>query len=141
MVSLEFVVRPYAESDEADVIALWRSCNLVAPGNDPQDDIRRKLQVQRELFLVGVAADRVVATVMAGYEGHRGWINYVAVAPGLQRSGLGRAIMAAAETGLRKLGCPKINLQVRASNTEVVEFYQRLGFAVEERVSMGKRLA
>ena len=136
----ELIIRPYDDRDENDVVALWQRCNLVVPSNDPQRDIRLKLQVQPELFLVGVLEVRVVATVMAGYEGHRGWINYLAVAPELQRRGLGRRIMVAAEQALRSRGCPKINLQVRSTNTGVIAFYERLGFAVEDRVSMGKRL-
>lgn len=136
----DLLIRPYEDADEEAVVALWQRCNLVVPANDPRRDIQLKLQVQRELFLVGVANDRVVATVMAGYEGHRGWINYLAVAPDQQRHGIGRRIMLVAEAELRRRGCPKINLQVRAANTGVIAFYERLGFAVEERVGMGKRL-
>ena len=122
------------------MIELWRRCGLVVAANDPARDIARKLAYQPELFFVGTIDDRVVATVMAGYEGHRGWINYLAVSPDRQRAGLGRRMMAYAERALQGLGCPKINLQVRATNTAVVEFYERRGFAVEDRVSMGKRL-
>lgn len=77
---------------------------------------------------------------MVGYEGHRGWINYLAVDPDHQRLGYGRALMAEAERLLRAEGCPKINLQIRATNQGVIEFYRRLGYAVDEVVSMGKRL-
>jgi len=122
------------------VIALWRACDLVRPWNDPHKDIARKLRVNREWFLVGEKDGRVVGCVMAGYEGHRGWINYLAVEPGLRRGGLGRALMAEAEQLLRAAGCPKINLQVRTANAEVVAFYRRLGFAVDDVVSLGKRL-
>jgi ribosomal protein S18 acetylase RimI-like enzyme len=134
------LIRPYADGDETEVVALWHRCNLVVPWNDPHRDIMLKRQFQPDLFLVGTAGGHVVAAVMAGYEGHRGWINYLAVSPDLQRRGLGRRMMAAAEAELRKLGCPKINLMVRSSNSDVVAFYARLGFAVEDRVSMGKRL-
>ena len=140
MSSLPLVIRRYQAGDHDQVVALWQRCNLVVTANDPARDIALKLQFQPELFFVGTMDDRVVATVMAGYEGHRGWINYLAVSPDLQRAGLGRRMMAHAEHALRALGCPKINLQVRGSNTEVVQFYERLGFAVEDRVSMGKRL-
>jgi ribosomal protein S18 acetylase RimI-like enzyme len=133
-------IRRYRESDEAAVIALWRACDLVRPWNDPRKDIRRKLRVNPEWFLVGQQDGRIVSTVMAGYEGHRGWINYLAVEPALQRSGLGRALMAEAERCLRASGCPKINLQVRSSNTAAITFYRRLGYAVDEAISMGKRL-
>jgi ribosomal protein S18 acetylase RimI-like enzyme len=134
------LIRRYEPADEATVVELWRACGLVVPWNDPKGDIDTKLAFQPELFFVAEADGRLAATVMAGYEGHRGWINYLAVAPGLQGDGLGRRMMDAAEEALRALGCPKINLQVRASNHEVVEFYKRLGFSVDETVSLGKRL-
>src|SRR5512132_962748 len=103
-------------------------------------DIERKLKVNPEWFLVGIMDGRVVAAVMAGYEGHRGWINYLAVAPEVQRQGLGRQMMAQAEKRLREHGCPKINLQVRTSNTGVIAFYERLGYKSDDVVSLGKRL-
>jgi ribosomal protein S18 acetylase RimI-like enzyme len=133
-------IRPYRNADEAAVIALWQACGLVRPWNDPPRDIRRKLRVNPEWFLVGEIDGRVVAGVMAGYEGHRGWINYLAVDPAFQRRGLGRALMAEAERLLRAAGCPKINLQIRTGNAAVVAFYQGLGFAVDDVVSLGKRL-
>jgi ribosomal protein S18 acetylase RimI-like enzyme len=110
------------------------------PWNEPKADIHRKLGVQRELFLVGDLGGRVVATVMAGFDGHRGWVHLVAVAPDCRQHGFGRVMMLEAERRLRQIGCTKINLQVRASNRGVVSFYEKLGYAVEERVSMGKRL-
>lgn len=122
------------------MVALWRRCNLVRPTNDPHKDIRRKLHVRPDLFLVGVVEGEIVASVMVGYEGHRGWLNYLAVAPNHQRKGFGRAIVDEAERLLRKDGCPKINLQVRTSNEGAIEFYRRIGFAVDDVVSMGKRL-
>lgn len=133
-------IRPFQLDDEEAVISLWRSCDLVRPWNDPSKDIRRKLQVRPELFLVGLLDGRVIACVMAGYEGHRGWLNYLAVAPEHQRRGYARAIVDEAEQLLRAAGCPKINLQVRTSNRGVIEFYQRLGYSVDDVVSMGKRL-
>ena len=133
-------IRRFAETDSEAVIALWQRCGLLRPWNDPRKDIARKLRVQPELFLVGVVDGRVAASVMAGYEGHRGWINYLAVDPGLRRGGLGRAMMAAAEKGLAELGCPKVNLQIRRGNEDVVAFYDRLGYVEDDVVSMGKRL-
>ena len=133
-------IRPYHESDENAVVALWGKCGLVVPWNDPRKDILRKLTVQRDMFLVGLVDDKVVAAVMAGYEGHRGWINYLAVDPSCQKKGYGRLMMDAAEARLRKLGCPKINLQIRTSNTKVIAFYKALGYTVDDVVSMGKRL-
>lgn len=134
------LIRAYEAGDEPAVIDLWLRCGLVRPQNNPREDIRRKLEVAPELFLVGVQENEIVATAMAGYEGHRGWINYLAVLPHLQKSGLGRKIMAHAEKLLRERGCPKINLQVRAGNTGAIEFYKRMGFAPDDVVSMGKRL-
>ena len=133
-------IRPYVESDEAAVIALWSKCGLLRPWNDPHKDIARKLQVQRELFLVAVQDDRVVGTALAGYDGHRGWINYLAVNPDHQRKGLGRMLMQEAERRLRELGCPKINVQIRRDNQEAIEFYRRIEFIEDDVLSFGKRL-
>jgi ribosomal protein S18 acetylase RimI-like enzyme len=136
----DLVIRPFEPLDEVQVLELWHHCNLIVPWNDPKQDIARKLQVQPQLFLVGIVREQVVATVMAGYEGHRGWINYLAVAPNHRRLGIGRQIMQEAERELRALGCPKVNLQVRSSNQAVVAFYERLGYSVDDVVSMGRRL-
>ena len=133
-------IRPYEEADQGAVVALWRECGLVAPQNDPVKDIRRKLHVRRDLFLVGLLGARLVGTVMAGYEGHRGWINYLAVATDCRKEGFGRRLMEEAERLLRAAGCPKINLQVRSSNSDVIGFYKSIGYAVDDVVSMGKRL-
>lgn len=133
-------IRPYREADRDAVIRLWTECGLVRPWNDPTKDIARKLQVQRELFVVGVEGDRVVASVMAGYDGHRGWVNYLAVDPARQRSGLGRALMSHVESRLLALGCPKLNLQVRTSNEAATGFYRRLGYVQDDTLSFGKRL-
>ena len=133
-------IRAFEPEDEEAVVDLWRRCNLLRPWNDPHDDIACKLEVQPELFLVGALAGRVVASAMAGYEGHRGWINYLAVDPDCRRQGLGRRIMAEAERLLRARGCPKINLLVRSDNVEAMSFYERIGFERDAVVSYGKRL-
>lgn len=141
MVDPAIDIRPYGESDEADVVALWTEVFPDSrPWNQPPAYIRRKLAVQAELFLVGARDGHVIATVLAGYDGVRGWIYHLAVAPAQRRHGYGRAMMAAAEARLRALGCAKINLQVVASNAGVVRFYERIGYAVEDRISMGRRL-
>jgi ribosomal protein S18 acetylase RimI-like enzyme len=140
VVSDLLAIRPYRPEDRDAVIALWRHCDLLRAWNDPQRDIARKLCVQSELFLVGTLDDTIVATVMAGYEGHRGWISYLAVDPAMRGRGFGRAIMAAAENALQALGCPKVNLQIRTANAAVVRFYERIGYTVEPIISMGKRL-
>ena len=137
---IELEVRSYRESDEEAVVHLWRDCGLVMPWNDPVKDIYRKLRVQRDMFLVALMDNRMVAAVMVGYDGHRGWVNYLAVAPDCWKSGYGRRMMEEAEARLRPLGCPKINLQIRSSNADVIEFYQRIGYSVDDVVSMGKRL-
>ncbi|MDB6118862.1 MAG: GCN5-related N-acetyltransferase [Verrucomicrobiaceae bacterium] len=133
-------IRAFQDADESGVIELWGQCDLLRPQNDPHTDIRRKLAVGPDLFLVGVLGNEIVATVMAGYEGHRGWINYLAVSPPLQKQGYGHQIMEHAEKLLRARGCPKINLQVRTSNVQVIEFYRSLGFATDDVMSLGKRL-
>ena len=133
-------IREYAEEDQAEVIALWSVCGLVVPWNDPKKDIGRKLLVDRDLFLVGLIDGRIVASVMGGYEGHRGWINYLAVSPELRRQGYGRQIMEEVERRIKAKGSPKINLQVRTSNTAVIAFYEALGYKVDDVVGMGKRL-
>lgn len=136
----DFHIRPYQRQDETDIIDLWNRCDLLVPWNNPKMDIERKLKVNPELFLVGLIGGKVVATVMGGYEGRRGWINYLAVSPDHQRSGLGRRIMEDAEAKLRALGCPKVNLQIRTGNLAVIKFYESIGYSIEDVVSMGKRL-
>jgi ribosomal protein S18 acetylase RimI-like enzyme len=136
-------IRAYQTADEDAVVALWDRCGLLRPQNDPRQDIRRKLRVSPELFLVGAIGSNgadVIATAMVGYEGHRGWISYLGVDPAFQKRGYGREIMLRAEALLLERGCPKINLQIRSTNQEVIDFYRRLGFSVDEVLSMGKRL-
>jgi ribosomal protein S18 acetylase RimI-like enzyme len=133
-------IRPFEESDEAQVIALWQECGLWRSWNDPHLDIARKQAAGDGLFLVAETDGAVVGTLMAGYDGHRGSINYVGVLPGHRKSGIGRALMSRAEQLLVERGCPKINLQVRTDNLEAVEFYRRLGYEIFDIVNMGKRL-
>lgn len=132
-------VRPYLESDETAVVGLWKEVFSDVTGrNDPEKDIQRKLAVQRELFLVATCGTELVGTAMAGYDGHRGWIHYLAVHPDHRRQGIGTALMKNVEERLTAMGCPKLNLQVRALNQVVLPFYKRLGYHIEERISMGK---
>ena len=133
-------LRPYQHNDKDELIALWRECGLLAPQNDPSKDIARKLKVDPDLFLVGLIDNKLVASVMGGYEGHRGWVNYLAVKPSQQRKGLGQQLMQEIEILLKQKGCPKINLQVRTSNPSVIAFYQAIGYADDNVVSFGKRL-
>jgi len=133
------LIRSYASHDHDRVIALWEACALTRPWNDPRKDIARKLTVQPDLFLVAEIDGTVQATVMAGFDGHRGWLSYLAVHPDSQKRGLGRALVAHAERALVELGCPKLNLQVRSSNASVIEFYRRLGYVHDDVISLGKR--
>jgi ribosomal protein S18 acetylase RimI-like enzyme len=134
------LIRSFRTSDEDAVIALWRECGLTRAWNDPRKDITRKLTVQPELFLVGELDAKVIATLMAGYEGHRGWVNYLAVAPQHRRKGFGRVLMQEAEERLLALGCPKVNIQVRDSNADALGFYRGIGYVQDEAISLGKRL-
>ena len=133
-------IREYNEKDHDSVIALWSECSLVVPQNNPSKDIERKLKVDPDLLLVGTVGNEIIATVMGGYEGHRGWINYLAVKPSEQRNGFGQAIMKAVEQRLEKKGCPKINLQVRTTNEQVIAFYSSIGYGDDNVVGLGKRL-
>lgn len=134
------LIRPFQPEDADSVIDLWIRCRLVHPTNDPRKDIERKAAVRPDLFLVGLVEDRIIGSVMIGYEGHRGWINYLGVCPDHRKSGYGRQLMEEAERLLRVEGCAKINLQVRASNRAVVDFYRSIGFVEDDVISMGKRL-
>ena len=124
------------------VRALW---NEAFPDDPPWNAadvaIPAKIAIQPDLMLVAVERGRVIGSVMAGYDGHRGWLNQVAVLNSHRRRGVGTALVREAEKRLCALGCKKINLQVRATNVAVVDFYRRLGYETEERVSMGKRFA
>ena len=132
--------RAFRPGDEGAVVRLWRRCGLVVPHNNPHKDIARKMKTRPDLFRVGELEGRVVASVMIGYEGHRGWINYLAVDPDHRKRGFGRQLMDEAERLLRAEGCPKINLQVRRTNFEVIAFYEAIGFHEDDVASFGKRL-
>jgi ribosomal protein S18 acetylase RimI-like enzyme len=134
------IVRPYSPQDQKAVIELWRKCDLLRPWNNPELDISRKLKVNPELFLVGILDGKIMASAMGGYEGHRGWVNYLAVDPVHQRKGFGRQIMEELEKRLISLGCPKLNLQVRTGNTSALEFYNRIGYKDDNVIGLGKRL-
>ena len=133
-------IRRYESGDEASVIELWTRCGLTRPWNDPAKDIARKRKVQPELFLVGVLDGRLVASVMAGYDSHRGWVNYLAVASRCRSRGFARALMREVEELLFARGCPKVSLLVRNSNADAIGFYRHLGYLQDDAVSLGKRL-
>lgn len=149
-------IREFCAADTDSTIALWEVCGLTRPWNDPRADIARKLSVQPELFLVaevgptapgaqaGTVSDRepgeIVGSVMAGYDGHRGWMYYLATAPEHRGIGLGRALVAEAERRLEAMGCPKAQLMVRSDNAAAVGFYSGLGYETNDVLVLGKRL-
>lgn len=133
-------IRSFKESDRHSVIALWQACGLTRPWNDPDSDISRKLAVQPELFFIGEVDEKVIASAMAGYDGHRGSVFYLAVSPEYQRRGFGKLLMQKIEEALKAKGCPKLNIVVRSSNEKVLAFYSQLGYATDDVVSLGKRL-
>jgi len=133
-------IRMFRPSDEQAVIHLWEECGLTRPWNDARKDIARKLTEQPDLFLVGLCDADVVGTAMAGFDGHRGWVYYLAVAPARRKRSYGRQLMQEVERRLLERGCPKLNLQVRAANPDALAFYRRLGYVRDEVVSLGRRL-
>ena len=133
-------IRPFRSNDTESVVSLWQSCGLVRSWNNPYLDIERKLAVNPEWFVVGEVNDEIVASAMFGYEGHRGWVNYLAVSPQQQRRGYAKALMQFGEELLLKAGCPKLSLQVRETNAQALGFYEALGYKVDASVSLGKRL-
>jgi ribosomal protein S18 acetylase RimI-like enzyme len=134
-------IRPFQSTDRPALERLWSSVFADdPPWNAPAVMIDQKLSVQPELLLVAVLDDVLLGAVMAGFDGVRGWLHHLAVAPEARRRGIATQLVRAAESGLRDLGCSKVNLQVRSTNAAVVAFYERLGYAIEERVSMGRRL-
>ena len=138
----DVVARSYRASDHDEVVRLWRTVFPNAPArNDPVQDIQRKLPHQPELFVVATIDERLAGTCMAGFDGHRGWLHLVAVLPEHRGRGVGERMLELAEERLAALGCPKLNLQVRGETPEAVAFYERLGYAVEDRISMGKVLS
>jgi ribosomal protein S18 acetylase RimI-like enzyme len=140
-VNSKLEIRPYDFEDESQVVGLWKAVFPDdPPWNDPLSMIRRKLTVQPELFLVAHTNGRIVGTVIAGFDGVRGWIHHLAVHTEFRRKGIATMLMRSAENGLESLGCPKVNLQVRATDTAVISFYRSLGYDLEERASLGKRL-
>jgi ribosomal protein S18 acetylase RimI-like enzyme len=130
----------YRAEHEKEVIALWERCELTRPWNNPKQDIERKMKDKPELFLLGLREGKVIASAMGGYEGHRGWVYYLGVDPDYRRQGLAWRMMGAVEERLLDIGCPKINIQVRGGNTGALNFFQKIGYNTEDRISLGKRL-
>jgi ribosomal protein S18 acetylase RimI-like enzyme len=137
---VDFALRPYQPRDQDELVALWELCALTRSWNDPYRDIERKQVHDADNLVVLEKDGQVIGSIMIGYDGHRGWVNYLAVHPDHRRDGLGRLLMEEAEQRLVEMGCAKVNLQVRRSNEEAIEFYRRVGFVADDVVSMGKRL-
>ena len=133
-------IRIYNKTDAEEVVRLWEKCGLITPGNDPMADIRLKTEFQRELFFIGIHNSIIAATLMAGYDGHRGWFNYFGVLPEFQGKGFGREMSGHAASVLKKMGCPKINIQVRNTNLNVIGFYKEIGFTDHEVISLQMKL-
>ncbi len=135
-----FVIRTFQSDDEPGVIELWRQCGLIVPWNNPETDIQRKLSTSPELFYVGLLDDELIASCMAGYDGHRGWIYFLAVKNACQRNGFASMLVDHAESELIKLGCPKVELMVRKTNQNVISFYQSAGYDIDPVMVLSKRL-
>ena len=135
-----FTIDLFRAGDEAAVIELWQQCGLVVPWNNPLTDIARKITDSPELFFTGRIDGKLVASCMAGYDGHRGWIYFLAVANSEQRKGYAARLVAHVEAQLIELGCPKLELMVRDRNREVIEFYQAIGFNLDPVRVLSKRL-
>lgn len=133
-------IRTFLTTDTETVIKLWNDCELTRPWNNPYLDIQRKLSVRPDWFVVGEVDGKIVSSAMFGYEGHRGWVNYLAVSPAYQKRGYARQLMKYGEELMISAGCPKINLLVRTSNKDVLAFYAALGYKTDDAVCLGKRL-
>ena len=141
IMEVEPQIRKYIEEDKEGVVALWEEIfGYDAPHNEPSLSVEKKISRDPDLFLVAVTHGKVIGTVMGGYDGHRGWVYSLAVDKQWVGQGIGTALMSEIEQRLQSLGCLKVNLQVISTNSEVVKFYEKRGYLVEERISMGKRL-
>ena len=133
-------IRTYQNSDENAFVQLWKDCGLVVPWNNPRTDIERKLKENSEEIIIGEIENKIMASAIVGYDGHRGWVYYLAVHPKYQRRGFGEQLMQFAERHLLRLECPKINIMVRKTNSEVIDFYKSIGYKEENITTLGKRL-
>ena len=135
-----FTIDLYQAGDQDAIVELWQRCGLVVPWNNPLTDIARKMADSPDLFFTGRIDGKLVASCMAGYDGHRGWIYFLAVASSDQRKGFAAQLVAHVEARLIELGCPKLELMVRDTNREVIEFYQAIGFNLDPVRVLSKRL-
>lgn len=135
-----FIIRTFRPDDQSELIELWRECGLIVPWNNPVTDIERKLSASPELFFVGLLEHELIASCMAGYDGHRGWIYFLAVKTARQQKGFASKMVAHAESELKRLGCPKVELMVRKTNQEIISFYQHIGYDTDPVTVLSKRL-
>lgn len=131
-------IRPFEIEDTDGVLAVWTSVGMMREGRNQRDDIQKKLRHSPDSFFIGVCEGVVAAAVIAGYDGHRGWIYRLAVRPEFQRRGIGSAMVEHAESWLRQQGCPKMKLQIEPQRADIVEFYRKLGFETQELINMSK---
>ena len=134
-------IRKFNPVETEEVIRIWDECGLLHHPNDPYEEIRNKVALQPDLFLVGVAGEKVIGTIMLGYEGRRGWINALCILPEYRGRGFGGRLVKYGLDILRELGAPKVNLLVRTGNTAVIEFYEKLGFRLDDAICMGYRFS
>ncbi len=135
---MTLIIRDFQDTDRADLIALWERCGLTRPWNDPDLDINQAITTQSSTILVGIVESELLASVMAGSDGHRGWVYYVAVDPDHRRKNWGRDLMRAAEQWLKDRGCRKMQLMIRDGNEEADRFYQALGYEPQAVKTVGK---
>ncbi len=133
-------IREFLEADRASIIALWQCCGLTRPWNDPSTDIDLAVRERNATLLAGVADETIIASLMTGFDGHRGWVYYLAVEPVWRRRGIGRGMMLAAEDWLKERDAPKVQFMVRHDNSVALGFYEALGYAVQETTVLGRRL-
>lgn len=134
------LIEPAREADRAAIVALWRACGLTRPWNDADADLALALDSPGSTVLVARAGEVVAGSIMVGFDGHRGWVYYLAVDPAARRGGIGRSLMTAAEQWLAARGCPKIQLMVRQDNEAALGFYQALGLEPQKVVTLGRFL-
>ena len=133
-------IRPFTIEDIDATVELWRLAELLSTKNDPRRDIERKLGYSPWGFLVMVEEDKIIGSIMIGYDGPRGWVNYLACHPDYRRRGVAAALVNRAREVLLERDCPKINLQVFAGNTSTLKFYESIGYSEDQVRSNGLRL-
>jgi ribosomal protein S18 acetylase RimI-like enzyme len=137
---MSFQIVRYSSKYQKAVIDLWKKCDLIVPQNDPVEDIQKKLEFQPQLFLIALLDGQLIGSVMVGYEGHRGWLNYLAILPNYQKQGYGKKLVFKAIDELKKFGCLKVNVQIRKNNPSAIEFYKHVGFKDDNVIGLGMRL-